>query len=143
MTTRITPSFPNVHRIDLALLLLRVAVGAIFVAHGFQKFFLYTLPGTTEAFTQMGVPLPGLTAPLVATLELLGGLALVTGFLTRPVAALLALMMLGALVLVHLPAGFLGANGMEYPLALIAATSALALSGAGRYALDHVLARRH
>ncbi|ACO46709.1 DoxX family protein [Deinococcus deserti] len=142
MTTQTTTSFPAAHRVDLALTLLRVVIGAIFIAHGFQKFFLYTLPGTTGAFTQMGVPLPGLTAPLVATLELLGGLALVAGFLTRPVAALLAATMLGALVLVHLPAGFLGANGMEFPLALMAATSALALSGAGRYALDHVLSRR-
>ncbi|GGK22732.1 quinol oxidase [Deinococcus malanensis] len=141
MTTRTTASLPTAHRIDLALALLRVAIGAIFIAHGFQKFFLYTLPGTTQAFTQMGVPLPGLVAPLVATLELLGGVALVAGLLTRPVAGLLALVMLSALVLVHLPAGFLGAGGMEFPLALVAATVALALSGAGRYALDHVLAR--
>lgn len=143
MTTQTPLSFPAAQRTDLALTLLRVVIGAIFIAHGFQKFFLYTLPGTTGAFTQMGVPLPGLSAPLVATLELLGGAALVAGFLTRPVAALLAVMMLGAVVLVHLPAGFLGANGMEFPLALVAATAALALSGAGRYALDHVLARRH
>lgn len=59
MTTRTAPA-PNP---DLALLLLRLATGLVFVMHGAQKFFTYTLPGTTQAFTQMGVPVPGISAP--------------------------------------------------------------------------------
>lgn len=138
MTTTATSARTAVplQRIDLALTLLRLAIGVIFIAHGYQKLFIYTLPGTTASFTQMGVPLAGLVAPAIALLELVGGAALIAGFGTRIVAALLALDMLGALALVHLKAGFFNPNGVEFPLALLAVTVALALTGAGAYALD-------
>ncbi|GEM48504.1 DoxX family protein [Deinococcus cellulosilyticus] len=126
----------NLQRFQLALTVLRVLIGIIFMAHGYQKFFEYTIPGTTGAFGQMGVPLAGVIAPVVATLELVGGLALVTGFLTRITAGLLALNMLGAMVLVHLKGGFFAPNGIELPLSLMASTVALALGGAGAFALD-------
>lgn len=139
MTTQTVPAAPTASaspRLDLALMLLRVVIGAIFIAHGFQKLFMFTLPGTTGAFADMGVPLPALAAPLVAFVELVGGAALVAGLLTRVVAPLLALNMLGAILLVHLSAGFFGPGGVEFPLALLAASAALALTGAGRYSLD-------
>ena len=141
MTTRPQSATPA-HQHELALTILRVAIGVIFVAHGAQKVFEYTLPGTTGAFAQMGVPLPALTAPAIAFLELIGGAALITGFFTRAAAALLALDMLGALLLVHLKGGFFNPNGIEFPLPLLAARLALALTGAGPYALDHVLRAR-
>jgi putative oxidoreductase len=58
------------------------------------------------------------------------------------VALGLALTMLGAITLVHLPAGFFAPNGIEFPLALLGGALALALSGPGKISLDHRLVRR-
>lgn len=122
------------------LTILRVIAGFIFAAHGWQKYTEYTLAGTQGAFAQMGVPMADITAPVVATLELVGGIALIIGLLSRPVAALLALTMLGALVLVHASAGvFVANNGYELVLILAAAAAAIALAGPGRLSLDQVL----
>ncbi len=125
-----------------ALTMLRVVVGTIFVAHGAQKLFVFGLAGVTGAFGQMGVPLPEITGPLVALLEFFGGLALAVGLLTRWAAFGLALNMLGAALLVHAKGGFFLPSGIEYTLALGAASLAFAVMGAGDYSLDHVLARR-
>ncbi len=135
----------SIHRTDrlaLGLTILRVIIGIIFLAHGAQKFFEYSIPGTIGAFTQMGVPLANIAAPLVATVELVGGLALVLGVFTRPVAALLAIDMLAALFLVHLSAGFFLPSGYEFVLALAAAVIALTLTGPGAFALDNLLPKR-
>jgi len=129
-------------RTDLALAILRVVVGIVFLAHGGQKLFVFGFEGVTGAFTQMGAPLPQITAPMVALLEFFGGLALVAGLLTRFAAVGLALVMLGAMVLVHLAAGFFAPNGVEFPLTLLAASAALAVAGAGRFSLDHLIAAR-
>jgi putative oxidoreductase len=62
--------------------------------------------------------------------------------LTRPVAALLGLNMLGAIVLVHLKNGFFNPGGIEFPLALLGICWALVLTGAGPWSVDGILARR-
>ena len=129
-------------RLDTALALLRAVVGSIFIAHGAQKLFVFGLPGVVSTFGQMGVPFPEVTGPLVALVEFFGGIALVLGFLTRLVAIALAITMLGAILLVHLPAGFFAPEGFEFPLALFGATVALALGGPGKFSLDQKLAER-
>jgi putative oxidoreductase len=128
-------------RFDAALLVLRLVLGAIFIAHGAQKLFVFGLDGVTAGFTQMGAPLPALTAPLTAFVELLGGVALVVGLLTRFSAVGLSIVMVGAIGLVHLGAGFFNPNGVEFPLSLLATSVALALTGPGAYSLDARLRR--
>jgi putative oxidoreductase len=123
-------------RFDAALLVLRLVLGAIFIAHGGQKLFVFGLDGVTAAFTQMGAPLPAITAPLTAFVELLGGAALVIGLLTRLSAVGLAIVMVGAIGLAHLSAGFFNPNGFEFPLSLLGTSIALALTGAGTYSID-------
>src|SRR6478735_10419669 len=89
---------------------------------------------------KMGVPAADVMAPAIAVLELAGGIALILGILTRVVAALLVVDMLGALFLVHAPAGIFAANGgYELVLLLAAASFALALTGAGRLSVDRAL----
>jgi putative oxidoreductase len=123
-----------------AITVLRIILGFLFAAHGWQKFNEWTVAGTQAAFAQMGVPAAQISAPLVAGLELAGGIALILGVLTRIVAALLALNMLGALFLVHAPAGvFADKGGYELVLLLAAAALALALTGAGRVSVDRAL----
>ncbi len=130
-------------RTDIAVAVLRATTGAIFLVHGAQKLFVYGFAGVTAAFGQMGAPLPGITGPATALVEFLGGLALISGLLTRLSAFGLAITMLGAISIVHLGNGFFNPAGIEFPLALLGATVALAINGAGRISLDALIARRN
>jgi putative oxidoreductase len=129
-------------RVSAGLAVLRVVVGIIFVAHGAQKLFTYGLAGVSGSFAGMGIPLPGITGPAVAFLEFFGGIALILGLLTRLAALGLAINMLGAIVMVHLAAGFFLPQGYEFALSLFGGSVALALAGAGEYSVDSVIARR-
>lgn len=122
---------------SLALFLLRVVVGGVLLAHGAQKIFEYTPAGTAASFEKMGVPAAAFVGPAVGWLELIGGALIVVGLLTRVVAALLAVDMLGALFLVHLKAGlFVAQGGFEFVAVLAAVLLALVLAGPGKLALD-------
>jgi putative oxidoreductase len=127
---------------DIGLLVLRVIIGTIFVAHGGQKLFVFGLDGVAGGFAQMGVPMAGLVGPLVGFVEFFGGLALITGLLTRLAGVGLAVVMTGAMMLVHLPNGFFAPNGIEFTLALFGSAVALVLTGAGRFSLDALVTSR-
>lgn len=125
--------------VALGLTALRLAVATIFIRHGAQKLFVFGFAGVTGAFTHMGVPFPGLMGPFICLLEFFGGIALALGFLTRLIAPGFACDMLGAILLVLLKKGF---SGFELEFLLLGSSVALALTGAGRFSVDALLADR-
>ncbi|MFC5832463.1 DoxX family protein [Nonomuraea insulae] len=126
----------------VVLLLARIAVGVIFLVHGYQKFATMGIAGTTKFFESAGIPLAGVAAPAVAALEVVGGLALILGVALPVAGTLLALDMLGAIVFVHGANGLAGDGGYEFVLALAAASLAVGFTGGGALALDGALTRR-
>ena len=119
---------------------LRVTTGVIFLAHGYQKLFVWGLGGVTDAFAQMGLPLPAASAALATFAEFFGGIALILGLGTRLAALPLAVTMVVAALTAHRTAFFLPA-GFEFTLALFGASVALLLTGPGALAADNVVAR--
>jgi putative oxidoreductase len=130
---------------------LRLILGFGFIYHGFPK--LSSIAGHQQfagMLQGMGIPSPNVMAWLVATLEVVGGLALILGVLVTFMSALLTINMLVALWTVHLPHGFsflnitgmtesgptFGMPGYEVNLLYIAGLLALILGGAGAYSLD-------
>ncbi|MEV8632705.1 DoxX family protein [Streptosporangium sp. NPDC051023] len=127
----------------IALLLARIGIGAIFLVHGWQKFTTMGIAGTTGFFQQLGIPLPGVAAPVVAVVEVVGGIALILGAALPIAGVLLILDMLGAIVFLHSANGFaVEKGGYEFALSLIAGLLAVAFSGGGLLALDGIWQRR-
>ncbi|MBI3080584.1 MAG: DoxX family protein [candidate division NC10 bacterium] len=133
-----------------ALLPIRLALGAIFIGHGGQKLFGwfggYGPKGTIGYFQQaLGVP-PALTV-LAMLAEFLGGLGVLLGFLTRPAAAGIIVVMPVAVAKVHWGHGFFlnwelkpeRGHGIEMNLALIGMALTLLIAGGGAYSVDRLL----
>jgi putative oxidoreductase len=120
---------------ELGALILRVALGLVFIAHSiYLKLVVYTLPGTAEFFASIG--LPGGLAYVVFAAEAVGGIALIAGVYTRLVAAALVPIALGAWW-THFDAGWLFTNqggGWEYPALLAIALLVQFFVGAGALA---------
>jgi len=126
-----------------AALLLRLSLGALFLAHAGLKVFVFTLPGFVGYFGSLGFP-PALAYAVLA-LEVAGGLALILGIYAPLVAIPLALEMAGTIVTVHGGNGWLFTNkggGWEYPALWTVALLALFLLGDGALALKPASGRR-
>lgn len=123
----------------LALLVIRLTLGAIMVAHGYHKVF-GGLPHFAQMVGSMGLPV--WLGYLAAFTEFLGGLLVLVGFFTRPAALAICIELVVAIWRVHLHNGLLGSPdrpGYEFPLAVASLALALVFFGAGPIALDHVL----
>jgi putative oxidoreductase len=119
----------------LGLLLLRVALGIIFISHGYPKL---THPGAMQGmFTQHA--LPSYFQSVAGILELFGGALMILGLFTRVAALLLAIEMSIAIWKVHSSGGLMAVHNYEFPLVLLAGCFALATVGAGQASIDHGL----
>ena len=122
-------------RIDFAALLLRSALGVMFIAHALLKYLVFTPAGTVQFFESLGLPGPFAYATIAA--ELVGGVLLVVGAYTRTVALALLPILLGA-AWAHSGNGWLFTSpngGWEYPAFLAVAGAVVGLLGGGRFAL--------
>ena len=128
---------------DLALLILRVGTGVIFIPHGYPKM---TGGGgeekggqahLTQSLAQMGLPFPYAFAALVGAIELFGGLLLILGWQTHLASLALAFVMLVATGRVLVQRGFVG--NADFPFSLLVATLALALLGGGAVSLEQIV----
>jgi putative oxidoreductase len=129
-------------------LIVRLALGVVFFAHGAQKLFGWFgghgLKPTIQVFRQH-LQIPAAATVLAALLEFLGGLALLVGVLARPAALGLIVVMLVAIARVHWRHGFFLAtqpgqgNGWEYNFALVAMALSVLIGGAGALSIDSLL----
>lgn len=128
---------------NVLILLARVGLGAIFLAHGWQKFVTNGIGATQQGFASMGAPAPELSAVVTATIEFAGGIGLIIGLATPVWAALLFATMVGAFLIAHTGHGlFVAKGGFELVLALGASMLLLLATGPGRLSLDGVLGAR-
>ena len=119
-----------------AILVLRVSLGLLFLAHGLLKLLVFTLPGTAQFFAFVG--LPGFMAYVVAPMEIIGGVLLLAGIYTRWVALALFPILVVATFKVHLANGWLFTNkggGWEFPAFYAVAMIVQFLLGDGAYAV--------
>jgi putative oxidoreductase len=125
----------NLRSAPYGVTILRVTLGALFIAHAAIKVFVFTVPGFVGFFGSIG--LPPVAAYAVLALEAVGGLALVLGIYVRWFSLLLAIEMVGV-IYTHSANGFTFTNkggGWEYPALWLAALVALAMLGDGAMAL--------
>jgi putative oxidoreductase len=126
----------NQYTSPYAALVLRVALGVMFIAHAMLKIVVFTLPGTVQFFESVG--LPGVFAYVVVAAELGAGVLLIAGLGTRWVALATVPILLGA-AWVHLPNGWTFSaqgGGWEYPVFLAIAAVVQSLLGDGAFAVS-------
>jgi putative oxidoreductase len=116
--------------LDLALLLLRVALAAIMLTHGLPKVTGFS--HTVEFFTSVGIPLPAVAAGFAVLAEVAGSILILLGIAVDIAGLALVIDMAGAIIFVKLEKGF---SGFEFEFILLVVALALALAGPGRYAV--------
>lgn len=126
----------QLHNPSLGLFTIRAMLAVVFLFHGAQKLFGmfggHGLDGTAQWMGSIGIPLPWLSALLASLAEILGGAALATGVLFRPLLLPLAATMFVAAFVGHGGKGFAAQDGgMEYPLTLAVVVVGLLLTGPG------------
>ena len=121
--------------------LIRFVAGAMMVPHGYAKVF-GGIEGTTKFFASVGLE-PALTlAWYVGLLELVGGVCVAFGFLTRFISAQLVGLLAVATFYIHLPSGFLWVKGgFEYPLFWMVIMIAITIQGGGKLSADNLMAK--
>lgn len=126
--------------------IIRVITGIIFMGHGLPKIGVgseRTLQGVVDFLGGgLGLPFPMLMAVLLVSAEIGGGLAMILGFLIRPVAVATAFAMLVATALVHWKAGMFADGGYQWALLLMCISIGLVIDGAGRASVDRLLSTR-
>ncbi len=131
-------------------LVVRLGLGVVFFAHGSQKVLGWFggpgLKGTIGHF-QKGMGVPPAAAVVAALIEFLGGLSMIVGFLARPAALGLIVVMAVAIAKVHAKHGLFinfsmtpgKGHGFEFNLVLIAMALSILIGGAGAWSIDHLL----
>jgi putative oxidoreductase len=128
---------------NILILLARLGLGVIFVAHGWQKFVTNGIAATQQGFATMGAPAPEVSAVAAATIEFAGGIGLIIGMATPVWATLLFATMAGAYLIAHTGHGlFVAKGGFELVLALAAPMLLLIVTGPGRFSVDGLLGAR-
>ncbi|WP_409272138.1 DoxX family protein [Neobacillus sp. SCS-31] len=122
------------NRNEIGTLLLRVMLGLVFLANGVSK-FQGGIENTAGWFDSIGIP--GFIAYPVATIELVGGIAIILGLGTRIVSLLFGLIMIGAIFTVKLPDGFL--NGYVFDLVLLVLAVHMVLNGSKLFSLGQLI----
>ena len=118
--------------LDLALLVLRLALAVVLLYHGLPK--LMNFGATVGAFQSMNIPAPSVTAPFALIAEVIGGILILIGVAVDIAALLVIIDMLGAIALVHWANGFdFTKGGWEHPFTVLCMALALALAGPGRH----------
>ena len=130
---------PTPGQTSLALLLIRLAAGLVFLYHGSAILF-GAFGGSGPQGFAAHMRAPAIMGYLVGLAQFAGGLAILTGLLIRVGAVCIIIVMLGAIFLVHLPHGFdVSKGGMEYPLTQLLIALALLIAGGGAYSLGSLL----
>ena len=121
--------------------LIRFVAGAMMVPHGYAKVF-GGIEGTTKFFASVGLEPALILAWYAGLLELVGGVCVAFGFLTRFMSAQLVGLLAVATFYIHLPGGFLWVKGgFEYPLFWMVIMIAITIQGGGKLSVDNLMAK--